>query len=312
MPSMLDRYTGTLVGLYAGDALGAPYETWSADTIREDLARRGGLVPFDYPNPWKHESVQTFPKGRPTDDSDHAAALAESLIACGGLNEADLFNRLRRIVIDQASPLWDGPALGAGKTTRTALAFPTWEASRARPYDAVKEFPSNGSLMRAAPMALYYRYANAVDEDEVARMSAVTHRHPDAKDLCAGFVIILRALLDGDPIDSAIGAGEAGPLPLLGDLTAQPRDPEAWPGRGAALLTLEVALWALSTTDNFRDGITAAVSIGGDTDTYAAVAGALLGAHYGYNAIPPEWRDALIGRDVMIRLATELYDLSRS
>ena len=315
MPTMLDRYKGTLVGLYAGDALGAPYETWSADTVREDLAKRGGLVPFDYPNPWPHESVREFPKGRPTDDSDHAAALAESLIACGGLNEADLYNRLRHVVVDQVSPLWSGPALGAGKTTRTALAFPTWEESRDRPYDPVAEFPSNGSLMRAAPMALALPPFTDVDWDTVSRMSAVTHRHPDARDICIGYVIILRMLLDGkEPMAAIVRSVTAGPLPaiIVGEADQEPRDPEKWPGRGAAELTLHVALWALTTSKDFRDGVTKAVSIGGDTDTYAAVAGALLGAHYGYEAIPPEWRDALIGRDVMVRLATELYELSHS
>jgi ADP-ribosylglycohydrolase len=98
--SKRDRYRGAMVGVLCGDALGAPYETWDCLAISEDMRERGGLVPFEYPNPWAKQDgfanmvgKGVMPAGRPTDDSDHTAALAQSLIACGGLNEADLYQR---------------------------------------------------------------------------------------------------------------------------------------------------------------------------------------------------------------------------
>ena len=96
--SKRNRYRGTLAGVLCGDALGAPYETWNCLAISEDMRERGGLVPFDYPNPWADQFPNMvgrgiMPAGRPTDDSDHTAALAESLFACNGLNEADLYRR---------------------------------------------------------------------------------------------------------------------------------------------------------------------------------------------------------------------------
>ncbi|MDO8408068.1 MAG: ADP-ribosylglycohydrolase family protein [bacterium] len=311
MLSKLDRYKGALVGLHAGDALGAPYETWSADKVREDMARRGGLAPFDYPNPWsKKEPPAMCPKGRPTDDSDHAAALAESLIANKGLNQEDLFYRLRRVVFDHVSPLWSGKAFGAGSTTRNALRPATWEESHVRPYDEGREYPSNGSLMRNAPMALYFD--TFFDErdivGDIVRMSEVTHRHPMAVECCVSQVFILKALLRGDSPTVAIANGRSViPSFIDVDLAATPRDPESWPGRGAAVLTLNVACWVLANSSDFREGLTKAVAIGGDTDTYAAVAGALLGAHYGYEGIPEEWCTVLLGHDKMVELAENLY-----
>jgi ADP-ribosyl-[dinitrogen reductase] hydrolase len=319
MISKIDRYKGALIGLHAGDALGAPYETWSADKVREDMERRGGLVPFDYPNPWAKESPKICPMGRPTDDSDHAAALAESLIANRGINQADLFYRLRRVVFGHVSPLWSGPAFGAGSTTRNALRPATWEESRARPYDEGKEYPSNGSLMRTAPMALFAGNYPMVRHKDVLTMSQVTHRHPHAGIVCVVFAEMLASILDGFSSSKAVwrashyaGDDIPGLSDGLDDAVPAPRDPEEWPGRGAAVLTLHVAVWSLRSSSDFRDGLTKAVAIGGDTDTYAAVAGALLGARYGYEGIPPEWRECLLGHDKMVELAESLYHISQS
>lgn len=310
--SQNDRFRGVLVGVLAGDALGAPYETWKAADVVVDLERRGGLVGFEYANPWvKTEGTKTFPAGRPTDDSDHTAALAQSLLAHNGLNESDLFYRLRDIVVNHKSPLWDGKALGAGGTTRKMLAPETYEESCALSSEGA--IPSNGSLMRAAPLALYFVASNKgkVDPRIVHRMSAITHRHRFAKKCCASYVDVLVALLNGLSIKDAIGRArwdlnrdnDEGLTELLDNPSIPPNVVDAY--RGSAIITLHAALWALVTTSNFRDGITKVIALGGDTDTYAAVAGGLLGAYYGEQGIPSDWKDILIGRNVMEHLADE-------
>ncbi|MCK9345170.1 MAG: ADP-ribosylglycohydrolase family protein [Candidatus Pacebacteria bacterium] len=329
--TLQDRFRGALVGVLAGDALGAPYELGKAADIDADFAKRGGLTAFGYQNPFygKTEDIKEFPAGRPTDDSDHTAALAKSLIESNGLDEKDLFYRLRSIVVNGWSPLWGGKAVGAGRTTRKMLAPETYEESYAIPSKGA--FPSNGSLMRSAPMALYFaatRPTGGIDRDMVARMSRVTHRHPLAVRCCVAYASILYELLLGYHRDGAsqraIQLGydwdhESGVLNLhreeipwqvsladmLADPTVHPRDPWGKPGIGDVLLTLHVALWALYTTSSFREGITKVVALGGDTDTYAAVAGGLLGAYYGEQGIPPEWRNVLLGRQVMENLADE-------
>jgi len=309
MPTKRERYRGALVGVLAGDALLAPYETWKALAVAEDLRRRDGLVPFEYEDPWHPGNM--FPAGRPTDDSDQTAALAESLIACRGLKEEDLFNRLRNVTFNHVSPLWEGKAVGAGTTTRNALRPQSYAESQARTREGT--FPSNGSLMRSAPLALYFGSIENIDTEMVRRMSEVTHWHLMAYACCAGYIGSLVALLEEKEDEMFTTAwkcaGEHSIAPLIYHVDATPRDPEEWPGRGAADLTLHIAWWSLLNSTDFRDGLTKIAMIGGDTDTYGAVAGALLGAKYGLQGIPKEWRDVLLGYDKMISLADQIYEM---
>jgi len=300
-----DRYRGAMVGLLAGDALGAPYETWDILAILEDMRDRGGLVAFDYPNPWAKEfplmvGNGMMPKGRPTDDSDHAAALAKSIVACGGLNEADLYARLRHVVYGHVSPLWEGKAVGSGRTTRRALKPETWEESKARPFDP-DEYPSNGALMRSAPMALYIgTEARAKELNSFhlsTAMARVTHRNKYAGMYTAVYVEMLLDILNGE-------------VPSIVAHKSFPADPGKWPERGHAEFSYQTALWAFKYAEDFRDGLTKVILVGGDTDTYGAIAGGLLGAYYGIDGIPQEWRSVLKGHDVMVDLADKLYDMA--
>ncbi len=307
--SKLERYRGALVGELAGDALLAPYETWSGERVQEDLKKRGGLVPFDYPNPWR-EGGAIMPMGRPTDDSDQTAALAESLIANRGLNEEDLFCRLRKIVYEHVSPLWEGRATGAGKTTREALSFGTFAESQKR--DTSGAYPSNGSLMRSAPMALYFGSKDRCDEDLVFRASRVTHEHELSCDCTSAYTYILIDLMhDRNPAETVQNYL---PFFILEGVMLHPkdmpRDPGKWPERGHAGHTLHVAMWSLIHATDFRDGLTKVAMIGGDTDTYGAVAGGLLGAKFGIDGIPSEWRKVLKGHDKMIEYADALYAMA--
>ena len=116
--TLADRYAGSLIGVLAGDALGAPYEKWEPDAIRTDFDLRGGLTPFGYPDPWgKHGQ---FPAGLPTDDSEFTAALAESLIAQNGTDPEDQYRRFKQLV-EGVSTLHDMLTHGFGKTTRLML-----------------------------------------------------------------------------------------------------------------------------------------------------------------------------------------------
>lgn len=319
--SARERYVGALLGLLFGDAAGAPYETWSATRVAKDPFWLAGLSPFSYPNPWADETgIQTFPAGRPTDDSDQAVVLAKWLIACGGTDVESLFAAMRRNVLDRVSPLQAVvPALGAGTTTKRALAHRSYaEGLPLRLRKAASEFPSNGALMRSAPLALFFGNLSRFDHHIVRTACEVTHLHPEATQYTAAFVALLTCLLSGQPVAEALASSEefcpSDFLERWREPNRLPRNPEDSPGRGAARLTLEVALFALTTTDSLFEGVRAAIAVGGDTDTYAAVAGALLGAHYGPAGIPECWQIVLdrMGGCIMRPLAHQLYELSRS
>jgi ADP-ribosylglycohydrolase len=308
-----DRYRGAMVGLLGGDEIGGPYETWGAAEIAADIDRRGGLTMFDYVSPWAkllEGSTKVLPKGRPTDDSDHAAALGLSLVEHRRVVPEDIYARLRRITFEHVSPLWNGVAKNAGHTTRTMLRPATLAESQAL---TVETYPSNGSLMRAAALSLFYGSFEAADHVVIDSVTRITHRHEVVEDCTGAFVATLCNLLEGhDPeysIKSHIGFSISDHVSMHCDRVT-PKDPGTWPARGAATFTLHVAYWSLMHATSYADGIEKAIRVGGDSETYAAVAGALLGARFGIHDIPGAWRKDMMGVDVMLGIADDLYEIA--
>lgn len=312
--SLQGRYRGALVGVHVGDAIGAPYETWGPAAIVADIEARAGLSFFDYPNPWWTEGddpgFKTLPGGRPTDDSDQTANLCESLLVTGGVDAAHLRNELRTSVVDNQSRLWRGKAIGAGGTTRDMLSDD--EALIAK--SSQNPIGTNGSLMRCAPMALWVSPADSIEDwrDDIKTMSMVTHTNQHSIDACLMYTYVLCRVLAGYSKADAIAGEDESYIACvtrlkLADAVSVPYDPGAWPGRGSAEFSLYVALYAFLHSSSFAQGIELAVRVGGDTDTYAAITGGLLGAYYGYDAIPAGWNKAILGHDSMIDYADQLY-----
>ena len=321
---LLNRYLGAMVGVHVGDAIGAPYETWGPKKIAQDIENRGGLTFFDYENPWKHElGPKILPAGRPTDDSDQTADLAHSLIECSGLDTEHLREALRDSVVRHKSRLWDGTALGAGGTTKKALSDDPKEVEAAMQ----NNIGTNGSLMRCMPLSLFL--FNKVSDKTIARwdyvvddMSAVTHAHTHAKQACREHFFLTWGILLGSNMQELreqICSGNSRQSMLgrrvgllLEDHSCFPIDPGAWPARGTAEFSLYAAMWCFLHSTSFEDGIEKAVRIGGDTDTYAAIAGGLLGAYYGYDAIPTKWKNTILGHDVMVGYAEKLHEMGQA
>lgn len=329
MTSLLDRYLGTLVGVHIGDSLGAPYETWTPPKIAEDITTRGGLTFFDYPNPWAHlkdGNEGMLPAGRPTDDSEQTARLARSVLACNGIDQEHLRTELYASTYGKESVLWEGRSTGGGKTMFDALSKVPERIARARN----NPIGTNGSLMRASPMALWRfgELQGALADDEkfasvrrdVYAMSEVTHHHQHSKSACWIYTCTLASLLAGEDVSQAIYAIERIDRywkshrvyirirSAVDDPNLIPYDPGAFPMRGTAEFSLYVALYALKHATSFAHGIEIAIRVGGDTDTYAAIVGGLLGAYFGYEAIPENWRKTILGHNVMVDLATQMYN----
>ncbi|MBP9749510.1 MAG: ADP-ribosylglycohydrolase family protein [Candidatus Pacebacteria bacterium] len=320
MPTLTDRYRGTLIGVHVGDSLGAPFERMGPETVARELAERRGLYLFDYKNPWPNEgNGDILPAGRPTDDSDQTADLAFSFGRVGSLSPGYLRECLRQSVIHGKSRLWSGQATGAGGTTRKALSDDPTVVREA----LTSTIGTNGSLMRAAPMGLFFGPGlwSMLDAERgfyartmVWNMSMVTHTHRHSLDACWMYTRVLVTLLSGHISTGEAWATERPCSALetrirsrLSDPYDHPHDPGAWPARGTAEFSLYVALYALMHSRSFAEGIEMAIRVGGDTDTYAAIAGGLLGARYGYSEIPEEWRVGILGHDPMIHFANMLY-----
>lgn len=154
--------------------------------------------------------------------------------------------------------------------------------------------PSNGSLMRVAPVPIYFKNNLKKAMETAALQSMLTHNTPEPTDACAYLAQMIVRAIDGEPLSDIIIPPKEAPI-RNSDILNLASDKAKWrsytedqvmtlPGR--ALWTLEAALWCLSHSNNFKDAIILAVNLAGDSDTVAAVTGQVAGALYGVQSIP--------------------------
>ncbi len=277
------RAVGCIVGSAVGDALGAPFEFGSAGEYSSRFPRpvHGGVGEMVGNHIWE--------PGQFTDDTEMGVIVAESLLARNGIDAYDQLTRFRA---------WGHDAKDVGNLTREVLASPLPAADAAREVMRLRGGRStagNGSLMRAAAGAVFFAAdGREATVDAALQLSAVTHADP----LCLWAVAIqhelIRVALDGDdPVDAVDSV-----VALLPDefrsvyepLLASTWTPDAGgPGNGSAMGALAQAVWALRRFDTFAEVVTAVIDLGKDTDSVAAVAGALAGAKFGIQDIPTRW-----------------------
>jgi ADP-ribosylglycohydrolase len=217
-----------------------------------------------------------------------AVLVGESLLDCRGFDGYDMFSRFRRWA--EAEP----KDIGLQTETVLTCGLP-WDQAADDYLNHNLRAAGNGSLMRTATAAVYYaRSGNAATMDAARRISALTHGDPAAGEGCAILHELIRTALNGGD-----------PLEVLDDVLDQvyPEQRERWAAvldphwhpdkatenNGAVWPALGTAVWALRTADDFEDALRRAVDQGGDTDTVAAVTGALSGAVYGLEAVPDRW-----------------------
>lgn len=262
-----------LVGLAVGDALGTTLEFGPriADESHRDLIGGG---PFE------------MPPGGWTDDTSMALCLAESLIACSGFDARDLMERFCRWW-QEGHLSHNGRCFDIGLTTQRALyRFKT----EGEPFagDRSPETAGNGSLMRLAPVSIFYSSDKAKAADVARKQSETTHAAPQCLAACAEFSDLL--------IDAFHGRAKV----------VSHHDPNTVSASGYVVDTLEAALWAVARTDSFEEALIKAVNLGDDADTVGAVTGQLAGALYGFDSIPARWLDRLVWRDEIEALADAL------
>ncbi|MDD7430396.1 MAG: ADP-ribosylglycohydrolase family protein [Coriobacteriaceae bacterium] len=267
----LSQLKAVVYGAAVGDALGVPFEFLHRDTFECKGMCAGGY--------------HNMPLGTFSDDTSLLIATCDSIRATKGIDIDDMRAKFRQWCFEGRYSA-DGKVFDVGNATVTAL-DQGFGCSHERSN-------GNGSLMRIAPLA----FMDASD-DQIRSVSAITHAHTISTESCVVFVHILRHVLGGMPLQSAIAQSmpEDPRFAFLGAIQQLERD--GVNSGGFVLHTLEAALWCALTTDSYRDCVLAAVNLGSDTDTTACVAGALAGAIYGYSAIPAEWIDQLRGRQVI-------------
>ena len=291
MSNQRERAIGSILGLAVGDALGAPFEF-----------RRRSQIPDPLPAfelPW-----MGLPPGTWTDDTALARNLWLSLISHdGALDLEDVRARHSAWLAGGPPDVGNQTALALREDARTVFERRGPEVSA-----------GNGSVMYCAPLGV----VRARDPDrlvvEAPALSRITHWDERCQTACLAVTLAVAALVRGEPADSAVVAAVEAVIDreggeeleyLVGEAgRARPLD---GPDQGFTLFTASIALQVAGEGRSFEEGLRYVVGLGGDTDTNAAVAGALLGGAHGLDAIPAEWLDALAERD---ELAAEAADLA--
>ena len=284
------RYRGAMLGLAVGDALGASIEFSRHPHYAPVFEMQGG-------GPHRLEP------GQFTDDTSMALCLADSLLERGGFDGED---QLRRYVAWWRDGVRSstGACFDIGGATRSALErflrSPGPACGSDDPMTA-----GNGSIMRLAPVPLFFRQDPAAALRYAALSSETTHKAKEAVDGCRYLAALLLGSLAGTPKRDLLQAFFA-PVPGLWDVAPlspgvasvargdyKEKRPPAIDGGGYVVSSLASALWAFHHGDTFLGGLYLAVNLGNDSDTTGAVYGQLAGAYYGEDAIPAEWRGAV-------------------
>ena len=301
-----ERYRGALLGLAAGDAVGTTVEFSPPGTFTPVTDMVGG-GPFRlHPGEW-------------TDDTSMALCLAESLLERRGFDPVDQMDRYVRWR-NHGHLSSNGRCFDIGNTVADALrrfeaTGDPWAGST-DPHSA-----GNGSIMRLAPVPLFYAADAAQAITISGDSSRTTHGAAACVDACRYLGGLIVGALRGatkeallaplyHPVPGAMWQLDP-PIATIAAGSFAHKSPPAIRGSGYVVESLEAALWAFHQAETFDAGCLLAVNLGYDADTTAAVYGQLAGAYYGAAAIPATWRDRLAHGDLIIDFADRLHDLAQ-
>ncbi len=302
----LERYRGSLLGLAAGDALGAPLEgTPPGKYVPLGLDDMVGGGPFD------------LEVGEWTDDTSMALCLAESLLERRGFDPVDQLERYCRWA-REGHLSSTGGCFDIGGTVLTALL--RFEQTN-QPYCGSSDpmTAGNGSIMRLAPVPLFYTRKPQEAIEKAGESSRTTHGAATAVDACRYLGALLVGAVNGASKEELLSEryspvpGYWKQHPLVKEIdeiatgSFKRRRPPEIRGTGYVVESLEAALWALHSSSSFREGCLLAVNLGDDADTTGAVYGQLAGALYGEQAISESWRFKLAHRELIESFAERLF-----
>ncbi len=274
---MVSRAQGCLLGQLCGDALGSLVEFCTPGEIRRRYP--GGVRDLEDGGTWNTIA------GQPTDDSELALALARTLVAEG---------RFRAESVRAAYVEWlrSGPFDVGTTTSAGLLGHPN------------RHSESNGALMRVSPLGIFGALQPPERVAEWARQdAAITHPSELCRQASAVYAAaIAHAVRHGCPPAelhqrAARWAREADADRRLQKALDRAADtpPEDYVSeQGWVLIALQNAFWQLLHAESLEEAVVDTVMRGGDTDTNAAICGALAGAVWGLEAVPQRWVAAVI------------------
>lgn len=303
-----EHFRGSLLGLAVGDALGTTLEFKQPGSFIPIQDIMGGC-PFRLaPGEW-------------TDDTSMALCLAESLIQCKGFNPSDQMERYLRWYREGYMSS-TGRCFDIGVTVRYALL--KFDQTH-EPYCGRTDLYSagNGSIMRLAPVPMFYSARPLDALKKSGESSKTTHAADTAVDACRYLGGLIVGALNGAKKDELL-SDHYSPIcaywkenPLVAEIdeiamgSFKHRHPPEIKGTGYVVKSLEAALWSFYHSHSFAEGCLLAVNLGDDADTTGAIYGQLAGAYYGEDDIPASWRSKLALKELITSIADQLMTLSK-
>jgi ADP-ribosyl-[dinitrogen reductase] hydrolase len=306
MPTRDERISGGMYGLLIGDALGVPYEFHPPEQIPPR-----GQIEFEPPAgfPRAHRGVAP---GTWSDDGAHALCLLASLLYQKTLDPEDLGRRLWNWY-ELGYMAVDYEVFDVGVQTSNALQI--FRTGTPALLSGLREerHNGNGSLMRVLPLALWHTGPDEALARDAMTQSLITHGHLRSQVCCALYCLWARRTLQGaeDPWKEALATfrqlypeGHEAHAEL--EFHVRPDRPEPGNGSGYVVDCLISARDCVRAEATYEGVVKAAVALGHDTDTTAAVAGGIAGLRDGIAAIPTRWRSALRGQELVEPMIGEL------
>jgi ADP-ribosyl-[dinitrogen reductase] hydrolase len=294
-----DRFRGCLLGLAIGDAVGTTLEFRMRGSF-ETLTDMVGGGPFRLePGEW-------------TDDTSMALCLAKSLIERQAFDARDQMDRYVRW-LREGYMSSNGRCFDIGNTVANALKR---YRQTGEPYAGSEDPRSagNGSLMRLAPVVLYFSRGPRQEVLKYAELSSrTTHGARECLDACRLFAELLLRALDGAPREAILFGHEPGLVssPKIAAIARgdyREKSEAEIRGTGYVVQSLEAALWCFLNTDSFEAAILRAANLGDDADTTAAICGQIAGAYYGESGTPAHWLERLVMADEIREMAVRLTE----
>lgn len=297
------RFVGCLLGLALGDCLGAYWEGYPGTELAEAY--------YD----GRYDPVN-LRMSQWTDDTAMAMATAQSIVECGGVDGADLAAKYLK--------WFEAGGRGIGRATyhsmkRLEAGTPWNEAGHQGQYAA-----GNGVAMRIAPVGLWHTFDPEGLEEDCRVCGVITHRNEEAlaAAVAIAYAVVWAAAGQLQPDTLAVGLASLLPpthtadsIIEAGQLIESKVPPlQAFPQLGiggTAFETVATVVYCIMhwPTDPVK-GLVSAIVNGGDTDTRAAIVGAIYGAHWGEQVWPSRWLSQLPGAEGIRQLATQLYEVT--
>ena len=292
----LDRYRGCLLGMAVGDALGTSVEFQTRGSFPPVSDMLGG-------------GAFHLKAGQWTDDTSMGLCLATSLVEKNGFDPLDQMQRYLRWY-EHGYLSSTGTCFDIGGATRQALLR---FRSSGEPYSGSTNPLSagNGSLMRLAPVPMFYAPDEHLAAEYAAKSSRTTHAALECEQACMLFAVMLvRALAGQDKaailFEKSLEGLTSQKIQAIAAGAYKDKNVDQIRGSGYVVESLEAALWCFWKSGSYSEAVLAAANLGEDADTTAAICGQIAGAYYGQTGIPAAWLEKLYMRAEISALAEKL------